>query len=61
MTQSDLDQINEWMGNPENMKKLTPLELAKVNLCLQQYMEAIAPIIMRAMNRDDKTTFLFKL
>ena len=61
MTPDDFKQMNEWMAKPGNMNKLTPLELAYVNLYLQQYQEKIAPIIIRAMSRDDGTKFLFKL
>ena len=61
MTKGDIDQINDWLQNPENKDKLTQLELAKINLYFQEYMEKIAPVVICAMNRDNKTTFLFKL
>lgn len=57
MRQEDLDQISNWMANPENIKKLEPIEAAQVNLYMIQYQEKIAPIIMRAMARDDKILF----
>lgn len=61
LRQEDLNQINEFMKNPENLKKLTPLEAAQVNLYFLQYQEKIASIIMKAMARDEGTTFFFRL
>lgn len=61
LRQEDIDQITEFMKNPENLKKLTPLELAQINLYFQQYQEKIAPIVMKAMTRDNGTTFFFRL
>lgn len=61
MRQEDFDKINAWMGNPENIKKLTPLEAATINLYFQQYEEKIAPIVIRAMNRDKEAHFIIKL
>ena len=61
MRQEDIDQINKWMEDPENLKKLTPLEIAQVNLHLLQYQEKIAPIIIRAMARDENTKFFLRL
>ena len=49
------------MKYPENLKKLTPLEMAQVNLYFLQYQEKIAPIVMKAMARDSGTTFFFRL
>lgn len=61
MRQEDLDQISKWMANPENLKKLEPIEAAQVNLYMIQYQEKIAPIIMRAMARDENAKFFFRL
>lgn len=61
MTQKDMEQIDAWMSDPENIRKLTPLEAAQVNLYFQEYKQKIAPIVIRAMSRDDEATFLFKL
>lgn len=61
MTQKDMEQIDAWIANPENMQKLTPLELAYINLYLQEYKEKIAPIIIKAMGRDKHATFIFKI
>lgn len=61
MRQEDLNQINEWMADPENLKKLEPIEAAMVNLYMVQYQEKIAPIIMRAMARDENVKFFFRL
>lgn len=61
LRQEDLDQINEFMKDPENLKKLTPFEMAQVNYYFLQYQEKIAPIVMKAMARDSGTTFFFRL
>lgn len=61
MRQEDLNQITEWMANPENLKKLEPIEAAQINLYMIQYQEKIAPIVMRAMARDENTKFFFRL
>ena len=61
MRQEDLDQINKWMANPENLKKLEPIGAAQLNLFTIQYQEKIAPIIMRAMARDENAKFFFRL
>lgn len=61
LRQEDIDQINEFMKDPENLKKLTPFEMAQVNLYFLQYQEKIAPIVMKAMYRDSGTTFFFRL
>lgn len=62
LRQEDIDQINEFMKDPKNLKKLAPLEQAFINLCFLQYQEKIAPIIIGAMARDkDTQTFFFRL
>lgn len=61
LRQEDIEQINKFMENPDNLKKLTPLEMAQVNLYFLQYQEKIAPIVMKAMSRDKGTTFFFRL
>lgn len=62
MTNEDFKQMSDWMAQPGNLEqKLTPLEQAQVNLYFQQYQEKIAPIIIRAMSRDDNAHFIFKL
>ena len=61
MTENDYKQIDDWLAKPENLKKLTPLEFAQINLHLQQYRENVAPIVIRAMSREKESTFLFKL
>lgn len=61
LRQEDIDQINEFMKDPENLKKLTPFEMAQVNLYFLQYQEKIAPIVMKTMARDSGTTFFFRL
>lgn len=63
LRQEDIDQINNFMKDPNNLKtKLTPLEQAYINLCFLQYQEKIAPIIIGAMARDKGTqTFFFRL
>lgn len=61
MTQQDMEKVDAWMNNPENLKKLTPLEMAQINLYLQEHKQKVAPIIIGAMSRDNQATFLFKL
>lgn len=61
LRQEDIEQINKFMENPDNLKKLNPLEMAQVNLYFLQYQEKIAPIVMKAMTRDKGTTFFFRL
>lgn len=58
----DMDRVNDFMRDPENLKKLTPTEAAYVNLCFMQYQEKIAPVVMKVIARDKgKGTFLFRL
>lgn len=57
----DVKQISEWMGNKENIEKLSALEIARMNEAYLCYIETIAPIIIKAMARDENARFLFKL
>lgn len=62
LSQHELDQINAWMQNPENMKKLSPIEGAYISLEFLKYQEKIAPIIIGAMARDtEPQTFIFRI
>lgn len=62
LSQHELDQISAWMQNPENLKKLTPIELAFINYETLKLQEKIAPIIIGAMARDTKPqTFIFRI
>lgn len=62
LRQEDIDQINNFMNNPDNIKKLAPIEAACVNLYYLEFQEKIAPIIMNAIARDEgKSKFFFRL
>lgn len=61
LSDEDVKQINEWMSNKENFMKLSALEAAQINESYLRHIETIAPIIIKAMARDESAHFLFKL
>lgn len=61
LSQYEIDQINEWMKEPGNLMKLSPMENCIIQQEFLKYMENIAPIIERAMVRDSNTKFLLRM
>ena len=61
MDEKTENEITQWMCKPENMKKLSVMEKLNISIAWQEYVEKIAPIILKHMGGDEKTTFLFKL
>lgn len=61
MDQHTHDEIMNWMSDQENMKKLSMVESIKISLAMAEYTEKIAPIILKHMAAEEKSTFLFKL
>lgn len=61
MTEQEIAQILDWMGNPENFDSLSFLDKTKIGMAHAEFMEKVEPIVKRAMSKDKKSTFLFKM
>lgn len=71
LSEFETKQIGDWLSDIENVRSLSledQIELAKANKEIQDAQiqvektgQTIKNIVMRAMTKQQKTTFLFKL
>lgn len=71
LSEFETKQIGDWLSDIENVRSLSSedqIELAKANKEIQDAQiqvekagQTIENIVMRAMTKQQKTTFLFKL
>lgn len=61
MDQNTHDEIMKWISKEENIAKLSLTEKNKIALALSEFTEKVAPIIIKHITGDKKTTFLFKM
>lgn len=71
LSEFETKQIGDWLSDIENVRSLSSedqIELAKANKEIQDAQiqvekagQTIKNIVMRAMTKQQKTTFLFKL
>ena len=71
LSEFEIKQIGDWLSDIENVRSLSledQIELAKANkeiqdaqIQVEKASQTIKNIVMRAMMRQQKTTFLFKL
>lgn len=55
------DEIMNWVSSEENIAKLSLIERTKIGLALAEFTEKVAPIILKHMAKEEKTTFFFKM
>lgn len=61
MEDANFDQVCAFMNDPKNAKYFSSLELAQINMAVEEYKAKIVSIVAPVMARDKKTTFLFKM